>query len=369
MPRQKRHETKYPGVYYILGRSVSDGRPEKIFYVRYRHDGRQVDEKVGRQSPPDAMTAGKANQVRVQHIRGEDSNRARREKKSWIFTRLWEEYAAQQAQGKGLKTDESRFHLHIEPVLGNKAPDALRTLDLDKLRGGLLKDSKSAQTVKHVLGLIKRLINFGVKKGLVDRPEPRNLNIEMPQVDNEKTEDLTGEELNRLLQVLEEEPNQVVADVMRLALTTGMRKGEIIGLQWGDTNFERETIFIRNPKGGKSQSIPMNMAAREILGRQNKKGVFVFCNSNGQPLNYGIYRALRQIKKKAKLPADFRVLHGLRHVFASSLASSGLVDLYVIQRLLTHRSPQMTRRYSHLRDEALKKGADVASELLKRNGA
>lgn len=369
MPRQKRHETKYPGVYYILGRAVSDRRQEKIFYIRYRMDGKQIDEKVGRQSPPDAMTGAKANQIRVQHIRGEDSNRTRREKKSWIFTRLWEEYAAQKEQGKALKTDESRFNLHIKPDFENKAPDAIRTLDIDKLRGRLSKEGKSPQTVKHVLGLVKRLINFGIKKGIVDRPEARKLNIEMPKVDNEKTEDLTQEQLTLLFKILEEEPDQVVADVMRFALVTGMRRGEITGLQWPDVSFERGSIFIRNPKGGKSQSIPMNEAAREILARQIKKGFFIFCNSKGQPLNYGIYRKLREIKKKAKLPADFRPLHGLRHVFASSLASSGQVDLYVIQKLLTHKSPQMTRRYSHLRDEALKKGADVASELLKRNGA
>ncbi len=129
-----------------------------------------------------------------------------------------------------------------------------------------------------------------------------------------------------------------------------------------------ETIFIRDPKGGKSQSIPMNTAAREILGRQVKRGVFVFCGKTGQPLNWGIYRRLKKIKETAGLPEDFRPLHGLRHSFASGLASSGKVDLYVIQKLLGHKSPQMTRRYSHLRDEALRRGADVASGLFMKNG-
>jgi integrase len=63
------------------------------------------------------------------------------------------------------------------------------------------------------------------------------------------------------------------------------------------------------------------------------------------------------------LPDDFRPLHGLRHTFASWLASSGEVDLYTLQRLLTHNSPQMTQRYAHLADEALQRAAAVADKL------
>ena len=368
MPRQKRHETKYPGVYFILARSVGSEKREKIYYIRYRQDERQIDEKVGRQSPPDAMTPAKAAALRVQRIRGEDSNRGQREKKGWTLTRLWDEYAAQRERSNSLAIDEGRFALHIKPEFENRAPDSIRTLDVDKLRGRLSNQGKSPQTIKHILGLIKRLINFGIKKGLIDRPEARKLNIEMPHVDNEKTEDLSQEQLIRLFKVLAEEPNQVVADVMRFALATGMRRGEITGLKWTDVNFERESIFIKDPKGGKSQSIPMNAAAREILARQAKKGFFIFCSEDGQPLNNGIYRTLREIKKKANIPAEFRPLHGLRHVFASNLASSGKVDLYVIQKLLTHKSATMTRRYSHLRDEALRRGADVATGLFGNGG-
>jgi len=51
---------------------------------------------------------------------------------------------------------------------------------------------------------------------------------------------------------------------------------------------------------------------------------------------------IRKIKEAAGLPKDFRALHGLRHVFASMLASSGQVDLYTLQKLLTHKSPGMT---------------------------
>jgi hypothetical protein len=58
-------------------------------------------------------------------------------------------------------------------------------------------------------------------------------------------------------------------------------------------------------------------------------------------------------------------LHGLRHVYASMLASSGVqVDLYTLQKLLTHKSAGMTQRYAHLRDEALRRASDLAGDII-----
>ena len=56
-------------------------------------------------------------------------------------------------------------------------------------------------------------------------------------------------------------------------------------------------------------------------------------------------------------------MHGLRHVFASRLASSGKVDLYRIQKLLTHKSPQMTQRYAHLSNEVLREASEVMDNI------
>lgn len=75
-------------------------------------------------------------------------------------------------------------------------------------------------------------------------------------------------------------------------------------------------------------------------------------------------RIARRVRDKAGLPKDFRPLHGLRHTFASLLASSGKVDLYTLQKLLSHGSPQMTQRYAHLADEALRRAASVADDVL-----
>ncbi|MBD5641328.1 MAG: tyrosine-type recombinase/integrase [Desulfovibrio sp.] len=69
----------------------------------------------------------------------------------------------------------------------------------------------------------------------------------------------------------------------------------------------------------------------------------------------------RRVRDKAGLK-DFRPIHGLRHVFASTLASNG-VDLYTLQALLTHGSPAMTQRYAHLTNEHLRNAANIANRL------
>ena len=187
--------------------------------------------------------------------------------------------------------------------------------------------------------------------------------IEMPSVNNETTEDLTSEQLVKLLEVLKNEHNIVAANIMRMALFTGMRRGELFKLQWTNVDFNRDFIYIRDPKGGPSQKIPMNKNARMVLKSMPRTSEYVFPGRNGRQRTE-IRKPVNRIKKAAGLPKDFRPLHGLRHVYASMLVSSGKVDMYTLQKLMTHKSPAMTQRYAHLRDESLKKASDLAGDII-----
>ncbi|MCG6533734.1 MAG: Fic family protein, partial [Syntrophales bacterium LBB04] len=69
-------------------------------------------------------------------------------------------------------------------------------------------------------------------------------------------------------------------------------------------------------------------------------------------------------KKAAGIGANFRAIHGLRHVYASMLASSGQVDMYTLQKLLTHKSPVMTKCYAHLRDSTLRDASNLAGRII-----
>ncbi len=110
----------------------------------------------------------------------------------------------------------------------------------------------------------------------------------------------------------------------------------------------------------------MNGKARELLqSHPNTDSPYVFPGRGGKK-RVDINQQINRIKKAAGLPRNFRALHGLRHVYASMLASSGQVDLYTLQKLLTHKSPGMTQRYAHLRDQALRQAADLAGNIIEQ---
>jgi len=370
MPQTKRIPTRRPGVTYTLSRSAS-GKPEKVFYIRYRNkDKKLIEEKAGRQFR-DKMTEAQAARLRADRIEGELSNAERRAAEAakraeefdrMTISRLWTEYVKNNPGLKGLVTDRNRFEKHIKPVFGSREPHELSPLDVDRLRISLLKH-RSPATVKNVLELLRRLINFGVKKRLSSRPA---FIIEMPKVNNEKTEDLTGEELRRLLNVIDQDVHPFAGPMMKLALYSGMRRGEMFRLQWKHVNFETDSILLVDPKGGIDQRIPLNDAARGLLEKLKSNAadgaVYVFPGRQGGQRT-DIKKSVNRIKRAAGLPESFRALHGLRHVFASTLANSGRVDQYTLQKLMTHKSPKMTARYSHLRDETLRAASAVAADI------
>jgi len=367
MPRQVRHKTKYQGVFFINGTSVTGKGTEKIFYIHYRKSNKLIEEKAGKQYQEN-MTAAKASRIRAQRIEGnEPSNQEKRihkreseQARRWTLDFLWDDYKAGKPLTKSLKSDDYLFQKYIKPRFGSKLPDEIEPVEVDKLRAALLK-TKSPQTAKYVLCLIRRTVNFGVKR---QQCQKLVFTIEMPKVHNLKTEDLTPNELERLLKAIEEDPHIIAANMMRLVLFTGMRRGELFQLKWDDLDYERNFIHIRNPKGGVDQKIPMNDSAKDLLlHHPHSDSPFVFPGRGGNQRS-DIKHQVNRIKERAGLPKDFRALHGLRHFYASMLASSGEVDLYTLQKLLTHKSPQMTQRYAHLRDDALRKASNVADSIL-----
>jgi integrase len=377
MPKQTRHKTDYPGVYYIDGTSPVDGKPDKIYYIDYRRGEKRIEEKAGRQSVHD-MTPSKANNIRSVRILGhEPSNQEKRERikaekeaeaGKWTIFKLWEEYKTNKSINKGFKSDDGRYRLYLKEPFGAKEPREIVMLDVDRVRIGLMK-TKSPQTVKHVLLLLQRIVNFGITRQLY---QPLPFRIQKPKVKNIRTEYLTSDELKALLKAIEADECIQAGNLMKMALFTGMRRGELFKLKWQDVDFERGFIHIRDPKGGEDQVIPLNDAAKKLLETHPKRMVevdskevvseYVFSGRSGKERT-DVAHQVRRIKEAAGLPKDFRPLHGLRHTYASMLVSNGQ-DLYTVQHLLTHKDPRMTQRYAHLRDETLRRASNLVEGII-----
>jgi integrase len=372
----KRCKTEYPGVFFRDAVRIGGKGNERVYYIVFKKAGKVYEEKVGRQYADD-MTPSKASRIRSDRIEGRRKSRqeireaSKAKEQAWTLSRLWDEYESHKTDrkatgtpplSKAIKTDKGRFEKHIKPFFGDKQPHEIIRLDVDRLRVSLSKKLKP-QSVRHVLGLIKRIIHFGAKRQLCrELPFP----IDTVKVDNRTTEDLTSKQLQSLLKAISESPDIEAANIMRMALFTGMRRGELFKLQWDDIDFDRGFITIRHdPKGGVSQKIPLNDQAREVLKNHPATADHVFVRRDGKPFK-DIHRRVNAIKLAAGIGADFRALHGLRHAYASMLASSGEVDMYTLQKLLTHKSPMMTQRYAHLHDDVLRKASTLAGNIIQQ---
>lgn len=377
MAKQQRITTKYAGVFYVEGPRIGGNgtETEQIFYIRYKKNGKLIEEKAGRQYK-DNMSAAKANALRSLRLTGrEPSNTERRlaEEKAkrqaegrMTIGKLWERYLACRQAGKNKNNDRSRFDVHVAPYFTNRLPEEITTADVECWKSALLLKKLSPATVQRVMVVLRAVINFGVLRGFCPFIDPSKLQFKVMKVDNQKTEVLTDDELSRMLEALKKEKDQNAAALIRLALVTGMRKGALLALQWSDCDFVRDIITLRGEaaKKGRTDYIPMSASARAVLESiERADSPYVFPGRNGgQRTDYR--RIARRVKAMAGLPADFRPLHGLRHNYASRLASSGKVDMYTLQKLLTHESPLMTQRYAHLADETLKRAAVVGDAAL-----
>jgi integrase len=364
----RREATKYPGVFRVKRRRIGAKGEEWVYHVRFKVDGKDVEAKAGRQYA-NAMTPAKAARIRQDMIEGRrltpPEKRRKKAEKRWTLDELWKAYDASKADRKDRGNDLCRYNKHIRPHLGGKRPKDLVAMDVDRLRLHHLKGLAPA-TVRSVLELFRRITNFGFKAGLTPR---LGFSFKLPRVNNQRTEMLSEAELARLWHILETDSNRTVADMMKMALLTGMRRGEIMRLKWRDVDFERGFIHLRDPKGGVDQTIPLPPQAREMLDGLPRQSEWVFPGGGANGQRVEVAKVARRILTSAGLPESFRPFHGLRHAYASMLASSGQVDIYTLQKLLTHKSPAMTQRYAHLHDQALQRAATVAGKLIKEAGS
>ena len=376
---KKRHSTGTKGVFYRWGTHRATGKPEKIFVISYYRDGKRIEEIVGRERQDD-MTPARANKIRAMKIDGDqlprrtilEAERAAREADKGRYTigRLWAEYVESRykASSKSHDTDRLNYRKHLEGPLAGKEPHEVAALDVERVRRRMEKElNLQAGTVARVLGLLIRIINFGTDKQLCE--EGLSFKIKLPKVRSKKTEHMTDEQTAQYVKVCQDWPDVQAGAFQLFELFTGVRRSEARKLLWADVDIARGFMTLRNPKGGEDQTVNLNDLALELLTNHPRieGNPFVFAGVHGGARGLKqIDLTARAIRDAAGLPKDFRPNHGLRHAFASHLASSDEVELYTIQTLLTHKSPQMTMRYAHLKDAAQKRGANVMTRIVRQ---
>jgi integrase len=185
---------------------------------------------------------------------------------------------------------------------------------------------------------------------------------------------LNDEEFDRLCDACPEWLRPIVLT----ARHTGMRKENILSLKWNQVDLFRRVITLEHTKNDERLSIPINDTLMELFKRLSKvrhiKSQFVFFHPNAKRKSakgkfngkryYEVKSSFQEALKKAGIK-DFR-FHDLRHCFASDLVQRE-VDLYVVQKLLGHKSQAMTQRYSHLAPENLRNAVLKLDEKINTN--
>ena len=189
----ERHATPYPGVYFRWGTHRGTGKPEKIFYIAYWRDGKKIEEKAGREKADD-MTALRASRIRAEKVDGAPSRQEQREAiraekaaeaGKWTFDKLWDAWEEANPDKSGRVNDKNRYKNHLKDLFGDKEPQELVPLDVDRLRVRMQKAAApppgrkrkkptkekkpyAIGTIKSVFGLLTRIANFGVKRQLCE---------------------------------------------------------------------------------------------------------------------------------------------------------------------------------------------------------
>jgi integrase len=179
---------------------------------------------------------------------------------------------------------------------------------------------------------------------------------------------LSADEIKRLADVLTTHQNRRCANIIRLLLLTGARRGEAMNARW--EQFDLENAIWTKPAATTKQRrlhrVPLSRAAvallRSIRASVPMDSPWVFPGDvKGNPISE-IHTFWEGVRIKANLP-DLRI-HDLRHTFASLLVSGGMT-LPMIGRLLGHTQVQTTQRYAHLFDDPLRAGLDQVGEMLR----
>jgi integrase len=175
---------------------------------------------------------------------------------------------------------------------------------------------------------------------------------------------LSKEELNRLLGMLQDWPNERASLIVKFALFSNRRRGEILDPLWDEADLGQGFIRIKT-KNKKVQAFPIIKICNKILQRASSLKIsnYVFPSNTGGHYSNTFKGTWRAIGDKAILK-NFR-FHDLRHTYANYLTSSVIIDIYTLQKLLGHQTIAVKQRYAHLIDSALKREASVAEEAIK----
>lgn len=371
MPRKKtQHETAQPKQKRAHGEGTIYKRKDGRFMIRVMVDGEQVTRYTSDEK--------EAERIRRQlvHMAEQGSLITARQQTLKAHMEQWLEMRRTDWRMSTYSCQMRNAINHIFPKLGSVTLQKLTPEKIEVFYGDLLKKGLQASMVRLIHGTLKQSLNAAVRwKKIATNP---CIGVKLPRVQKEEYTILDAEGVRTLLDSIK--GHWLYEGLLTLALATGMRRGELLGLTWNDIDFEQKqlrvertrslvwnpdtkenVVHVAAPKTEHSRrTIALPDFALEALRRHRMQQMemrlkakdwqehdAVFCNQQG---NFfwpnDIDARLKHVLKKAKLPA--MRFHDLRHSAATILLEMD-VPAKVVQERLGHSDITITLRiYGHV---------------------
>jgi len=256
---------------------------------------------------------------------------------------------------------------YVLPILGPHTKVAnVRFEDVDALHRKIT--ARHPYAANRTVAMLSKVFSLAIRWGMCEHNPCRGISRNYEAA---RKRYLSGDELARLTTALAEHDDQQAANIIRLCLLTGCRRGEAFAARWADLDLG--TGVWTKPghtlKQKTDHVVPLSAAARQLLAdlraTQRPLGEYVFPGRYGHGHREAINKSWARLCSAADI-TGLRI-HDLRHSYASHLASAG-VSLHVIGGLLGPSTPATTHRYAHLFDDSLRKATERVSAIVAAAG-
>lgn len=337
--------------------------PERVYGISYRVGTKQIFKTVG----PNKKEAEAVLAKTISEVNNGTFYQAEEISLNDFIDKWLDEYAEPRIKANTLYKYKNALNKHVRPALGYQYLSKINQNDIRALMSKLIK-VRSAKTCNNLLTMLKTIFKYARRWGYI-RISPTE-DVDKYRVEREEMDFLRPDEINLLLKQCHEPFKTFVLT----AVLTGMRKAELLGLQWGDIDWNSNTIFVkrslkyryRSKKSGEKswyfdtpktkysvRAISMSPRLKEALEihritSPTNEDELIFVNKASSPLDPD--NIIKREFQPALRMAGLRLVrfHDLRHTYTSLLIAQG-ENIKFIQSQLGHASIQTTMdRYGHI---------------------
>ncbi|QWU98530.1 site-specific integrase [Francisella salimarina] len=218
------------------------------------------------------------------------------------------------------------------------------------------ENNSSNATYNRMLSTLKGMFSRAYEFGYIEKNNVRD--VKLLQVSSSKIRYLDNDETKKFFDNLPKLKSISAQNIIKIAYYTGMRKGEILSLNFDDIDYQTNQITLKssNTKSNKTRSIPIHEEVMKIIKSiERKSGLLFVSEVTGKKFD-NIDRSWKQLMKLSEIE-NFR-FHDLRHNFCSMLVMKG-VPIYTVSQLAGHADVKTTQIYAHLSPDVKKSAIDL----------